>query len=86
MMRYSYFTYAPHVVPFEFMEEWYKAYNAFAKVVRDLKHQYRFLLNPGDFVLYDNHRMFHARTGFTGPRHVRGIYFHTEDVFRKLLN
>lgn len=84
MVRYSYFTYAPHIVPFEFMEEWYKAYNAFASLVRDKKNQYRFLLNSGDFVLYDNHRMFHARTGFSGPRHVRGIYFNHKDVFTKL--
>jgi gamma-butyrobetaine dioxygenase/trimethyllysine dioxygenase len=74
-VRYSYFTMAPHHLPFERMEAWYRAYDRFARVVRDPRHQLRFALSPGDFLLYDNHRMLHARTAFSGPRWVRGIYF-----------
>jgi gamma-butyrobetaine dioxygenase/trimethyllysine dioxygenase len=74
-VRYSYFTMAPHQVPFAQMTEWYRAYDRFARLVRDPANQYRFVLEPGDFVLYDNFRMLHARVGFTGPRWVRGIYF-----------
>jgi len=74
-VRYSYFTMAPHQLPFERMEEWYRAYDRFARLVRDPRHQLRFALRPGDFLLYDNHRMLHARTAFRGPRWVRGIYF-----------
>ena len=74
-VRYSYFTMAPHQVPFEQMEDWYRAYDRFARLVRDPHHQYRFLLRPGDYVLYDNRRMLHARTRFRGARWVRGIYF-----------
>lgn len=73
-VRYSYFTHAPFRLPFARMEEWYRAYDRFARLVRDSRHQYRFLLNPGDFVVYDNHRMLHARTSFRGPRWVRGVY------------
>jgi gamma-butyrobetaine dioxygenase/trimethyllysine dioxygenase len=73
-VRYSYFTLAPFRLPFARMEEWYRAYDRFARLVREPRHQYRFLLQPGDFVLYDNHRMLHARTSFRGPRWVRGIY------------
>jgi alpha-ketoglutarate-dependent taurine dioxygenase len=84
-MRYSYFTYAPHTqVPFERMKDFYLAYNKFSELVRDRRNQYYFLLNAGDCVLYDNYRMFHARTGFKGPRHVRGVYFSTQDVYEKL--
>ena len=32
-------------------------------------------LSPGDFLLYDNHRILHGRTAFRGARWVRGIYF-----------
>jgi len=80
-VRYSYFTYAPHIVPFEQMESWYRAYNKFAALVRDRQNQYFFALQSGDFVLYDNHRMLHARTGFSGPRHMRGVYLPAEDVY-----
>lgn len=76
IVRYSYFTLAPFKYPFAQMEAWYRAYDKFAKIVRDPKHQYRFLLQPGDFVIYDNHRMLHGRTAFRGPRWMRGVYFH----------
>lgn len=74
-VRYSYFTMAPHRRPFGEMEAWYRAYNRFATLVRDRRYQYRFRLEAGDFVLYDNFRMLHARTGFSGPRWVKGVYF-----------
>lgn len=74
-VRYSYFTMAPFSRPFASMESWYRAYRRFAAIVRAPEHQYRFRLEAGDFVLYDNHRMLHARTGFSGPRWVRGVYF-----------
>ena len=66
------------------METWYEAYNAFSNLVRDRKNQYFFKLNSGDFVLYDNWRMFHARTSFQGHRWMKGIYFNAEDVYGKL--
>ena len=74
-IRYSYFTLAPHRRPFSEMEAWYRAYNRFAQLVRDERHQYRFRLEAGDFLIYDNWRMLHARTTFTGARWVRGVYF-----------
>lgn len=74
-IRYSYFTMAPHRLPFEQMEAFYRAYERFARVVRDPRHQRRFLLEAGDFLVYDNHRMLHARTSFEGARWLRGVYF-----------
>ena len=44
-------------------------------LVRAPEHQYRFALRPGDWVLHDDHRMLHARTGFRGARWVRGVHF-----------
>lgn len=74
-IRYSYFTLAPFAYPFDLVENWYRAYTRFAKLVNEARHQYNVPLEPGDFVLYDNHRMLHARNGFTGARWSRGIYF-----------
>lgn len=75
MVRYSYFTLAPYALPFEDMDAWYRAVDRFARLVRDPRHQLKLALNPGEWLLYDNHRMLHARTGFRGPRWVRGVYF-----------
>jgi gamma-butyrobetaine dioxygenase/trimethyllysine dioxygenase len=74
-IRSSYFTVAPYRLPFAEMDAWYRAHDRFARLVRDPRHQIRFTLEPGDFLLYDNHRMLHARTAFRGPRWVRGMYF-----------
>lgn len=82
LVRYSYFTLAPFRYPFSQMEAWYRAYDKFAKIVREPQHQYRFLLQPGDFAIYDNHRMLHGRTAFQGPRWVRGVYFDEQPPLR----
>lgn len=74
-VRYSYFTLAPYRVPFAQMERWYRAHRRFAELVRDPRNQLRFKLAAGEFVLYDNHRMLHARTSFVGHRWLRGVYF-----------
>ncbi|NOU31980.1 MAG: hypothetical protein HOO96_29095 [Polyangiaceae bacterium] len=74
-VRFSYFTMAPHQVPFPTMRAWYRAYNHFTRIVREPAHQYRFRLAPGDFVLYDNRRMVHGRNSFRGLRWLRGVYF-----------
>lgn len=74
-VRYSYFTLAPYALPFDQMSAWYRAHDRFARLVRDPRHQYRFALRSGDFLLYDNHRMLHARTAFSGARWLRGVYF-----------
>ena len=74
-VRSSYFTMAPHHLPFARMEAWYRAYNRFTALVSDPRHHFHVRLGAGDFVLYDNFRMLHARTGFTGARWMRGVYF-----------
>lgn len=74
-VRSSYFTLAPHNIPFDRMEPWYRAYARFTRLVRDPEHRLRFRLDAGDALLYDNYRMLHARTGFRGARWLRGVYF-----------
>ena len=74
-IRSSYFTYAPQHMAFDKMEQWYRAYQKFTRIVVESAHQFKFLLEPGDFVLYDNFTVLHGRTSFTGPRWMKGIYF-----------
>lgn len=74
-IRSSYFTLAPFRLPFDEVEAWYRAYDRFGRLVHDPRHHYRFLLAPGDVLFYDNHRVLHGRTGFVGPRWIRGVYF-----------
>lgn len=78
LVRSSYFTLAPHDLPFARMLDFYRAHDGFIRLLRDPRHHRRVRLGPGDWLLYDNHRTLHGRTGFTGARWVRGIYFDTE--------
>lgn len=74
-VRSSYFTVAPYQVPFDRMAAWYRAHDQFVRILRDPRHHFAFRLRPGDVLVYDNHRMLHGRTAFSGPRWVRGVYF-----------
>lgn len=74
-VRSSYFTVAPYRVAFERMTAWYRAHDQFVRLLRDPRHHFQFALRAGDLLIYDNRRMLHGRTAFSGPRWVRGVYF-----------
>jgi hypothetical protein len=80
-IRSSYFTVAPHRLPFERLTAWYRAHDQFVRILRDPRHHFRFAIRAGNLLIYDNRRMLHGRTAFAGPRWVRGVYFdHPPDV------
>lgn len=74
-IRSSYFTLAPQLGSFDQMASWYRAYQKFTQIIEDPAYQFQVLLQPQDFILYDNYRMLHGRTAFSGPRWMKGIYF-----------
>lgn len=80
LVRCSYFTLAPHALPFARTLDYYRAHDRFMRLLRDPRHHVRVKLEPGDWLLYDNHRTLHGRTGFTGARWVRGVYFDVDDA------
>jgi gamma-butyrobetaine dioxygenase/trimethyllysine dioxygenase len=77
-VRSSYFTMAPQRLPFARMEAFYRALQRWERLVTDPCHHWRFRLDAGDFLFYDNWRVLHARTSFRGARWVRGVYFDPE--------
>lgn len=82
IVRSSYFTYAPFSYSFDQMEKFYRAHSLFAKLSETFK--YEALLKSEDYIIYNNHQVLHARSSFKGNRHLRGIYFLTEDVYQAL--
>lgn len=74
LVRSSYFTLAPHRMPFARMRAFYHAHDRFVRLLRDPRHHVQIMLEAGDWLIYDNHRTLHARTGFSGARWLRGIY------------
>lgn len=57
----------------------YGAIQTFIRTMRENKYQCRFRLEPGRAVIFDNHRVLHARTSFTERRRMCGGYVNRED-------
>ena len=53
-------------VPYDDMENYYKAYRAFSDIINDPTLAVNFKLNPGECFIVDNTRVLHARTAYSG--------------------
>ena len=62
---------APLDVPGELVEPLYAANQALCRLLSDPANQFRRRLAPGEALLFDNHRVLHAREAFGGNRHMR---------------
>jgi gamma-butyrobetaine dioxygenase len=60
----------------ERVAEWYSAYFELLSLLEAPDAQVTFRLEPGDVLVFDNLRILHARTGFSGEgqRHLQGCY------------
>ena len=68
----------------ELTEVFYGALRLFHALLSDEGDHLRLQLRPGLAVLFDNWRILHARTGFTGHRHMAGFYLNHEDLESRL--
>ncbi len=63
--------------PAELAQDWYRAYRAFALILKRPELELVFRLDPGDCVVMQNDRTLHGRTAFDpgrGRRHLQGCY------------
>jgi gamma-butyrobetaine dioxygenase len=70
-------------LPVEQIEPWYRAYRAFARLLRRPQGEVRLRLAPGDLVMMMNQRALHGRTAFDpnrGRRHLQGCYIDRDGV------
>ena len=51
-------------LPFDQVEDFYRAYNQFSSYLNDPAYQYRFRLERGDCVVFQNFRVLHSRSAF----------------------
>lgn len=63
-------------IPYDALEDYYRAYRQFAKLVEDPNLQVSFKLAPGELFVVDNERVMHARKAFSGSgrRWLQGCY------------
>jgi trimethyllysine dioxygenase len=75
---------APFLLPADDMERFYEALRAFEALANDHRLQWRRVNPPGEAMLFDNWRVLHGRTSYTGHRHLCGAYVNREDYESKL--
>jgi alpha-ketoglutarate-dependent taurine dioxygenase len=66
------------------MVSFYDAMRAFEMRANDHRMQWRRVLSPGSAMLFDNWRVLHGRTSYTGHRHLCGGYVNREDFESRL--
>ena len=78
---------APLRLPSTALRAFYAAYRRFALLLREERFQVRMKLADGDFVLFDNQRTLHGRTGFSSARfarHLQGCYLSRDSVYSRV--
>ena len=75
---------APFLLPADEMNRFYDAMRAFEARANDHRLQWRRVLTPGSAMLFDNWRVLHGRTSYTGHRHLCGGYVNREDFESRL--
>ncbi|TLU66394.1 trimethyllysine dioxygenase [Thalassotalea litorea] len=76
---------SPFKLTAEDEKAFYHAYGKYQQLVNDPALQIQFQLQPGKAVWFDNWRTLHARTAFSGFRHLAGGYTNREDYISKKL-
>lgn len=61
-------------LPQEQMFEFYKHYKTLATEIQLIQNEWRFKLEPGTVCIFDNWRLLHGRTSYTGRRQMVGCY------------
>ncbi|KAM0318238.1 hypothetical protein ACHAO8_001931 [Botrytis cinerea] len=69
-----------------YSQEWYEAAKAYDDRVNDPKLQYWSQLVPGRALIFDNWRVLHGRSEFTGKRRICGGYINRDDYVSRYLN
>ena len=75
---------APFLLPPDETVAVYDALRAFDLLANDERLQWRHILAPGEARLFDNWRVLHGRTAYTGLRRLCGAYLNHEDFESRL--
>jgi trimethyllysine dioxygenase len=75
---------APFLLPHDEMIQLYDALRAFDLLANDERLHWHHVLAPGEALLFDNWRVLHGRTAYTGKRRLCGAYLNHEDFESRL--
>lgn len=67
-------------------EEWYRAAAKWNSILKRESMEYWFQLKPGNLLVFDNWRVLHGRSAFTGVRRICGAYINRDDFISRWRN
>ena len=70
---------APFRFDNELTKKFYSAIKKFDLIANDKNYQWRHILKPGDLLIFNNWRILHGRSSFSGTRKISGCYINKED-------
>lgn len=70
-------------LPIEEVETWYDAARKFDAILKKKENEYWEQLVPGRVLIFDNWRVLHGRSSFTGKRRICGAYINRDDWISK---
>ncbi|OAL00412.1 Trimethyllysine dioxygenase [Phaeosphaeriaceae sp. SRC1lsM3a] len=70
-------------LPIDQVERWYDAARIFDGLLKEKKNEYWEQLTPGRVLIFDNWRVLHGRSAFTGKRRICGGYINRDDWISK---
>ncbi len=70
-------------LPIDQVETWYDAARKFDAVLKKKENEYWEQLVPGRVLIFDNWRVLHGRSSFTGKRRICGAYINRDDWISK---
>ena len=70
----------------ERLERAYRGIRVVDSLFNDLDNQWRHTLLPGEAIIFDNWRILHGRTEYTGKRKIVGTYINREDLESRFIS
>lgn len=64
--------------------KFYQAIKHWVSIITDPENELFYQLRPGQCLIFDNWRVFHSRTEFTGKRRMCGAYHNRDDFYSKV--
>lgn len=62
------------------MNDFYEAYTLAHQLINDAENQHQLAVQPGQALVFDNWRVLHGRTAFTGSRQFQGAYIGRDET------
>ncbi|KAI0157280.1 trimethyllysine dioxygenase [Xylariaceae sp. FL1272] len=66
--------------------DWYRAARKWNEILKRKEIEYWFQLKPGNLLIFDNWRLLHGRSAFTGVRRICGAYINRDDYISRWRN